>query len=108
MNYTFTEDEIKMFLNWSIYAEGEVGLNEEEKKMVKKLNKIINPSFDELDDKGKTFRFLENNYKFGIVCPAGDTKSYYSLKKVNKNEKYIPVDMEFKKAVKEIVNYFED
>ena len=45
MTYTFTEDEIKIFLNWSVYVQGEKShLEPEEEQMIRRLNKKVNQS----------------------------------------------------------------
>lgn len=111
MTYTFTEDEIKMFLNWAMYAEGERanGLDPEETALVKKLDKIIKPTFDEMSNEEKISQFItDSGYPWTWTCPSDDTRTYFILEREGKEEKLVPTDLEYKKAVKEIVNYYED
>ena len=61
MTYTFTEDEIKIFLNWSVYVQGEKSHLEPEEQMIRRLNKIVRKDCDELSDEDKVYRFCEEN-----------------------------------------------
>ena len=102
MQYTFDEKEIQCFLNWAWPAECEIGLSDFEIELRNKLRKILFKTFDEMDNHEKILDFTS---KCGY--------SYYSdgefcyLCKEGKAEKRIPYNMEYKEAVKEIVNYFE-
>ena len=92
MTYTFTEDEIKIFLNWSVYAQGEKShLEPEEEQMIRRLNKIVRKDFDELSDEDKVYRFCEENeYPIGWYSPAyssGDHNIYFQFEKEGKEPK---------------------
>lgn len=68
MTYTFTEDEIKIFLNWSVYAQGEKNhLEPEEEQMIRRLNKIVRKDFDELSNEDKVYRFCEKKMNIRLV-----------------------------------------
>lgn len=113
MTYTFTEDEIKIFLNWAVYAQGEkCHLDPKEEDMIRRLNKIIRQDFDELDNDGKVYRFCsENEYPIGWYSPAyssGDHNTYYQFKKDGKEPLNINTNTDYKQVIKQIVNYFED
>lgn len=103
MTYTFDEKEIQCFLNWAWPAECEIGLSDFEIELRNKLRKILWKTFDEMENSEKIEDFMfKCNYSF-----SSDGKIYY-LRKEGKEEKHIPHDMNYKEAVKEIVNYFED
>jgi hypothetical protein len=51
---------------------------------------------------------LDNHYPIAIISPVGDMNRYWLLRKEGKEQKLIEVNTDFKKAVKEIVNYYED
>lgn len=103
MLYTFTEKELESFLTWSWPAECEIGLNDFDIQLRDKLRKILWKSFDEMDNHEKISDFLiKCNYSFSSDC------EFYYLRKEGKEEKRIPYEMDYKEAVKEIVNYFEN
>lgn len=103
MTYTFTEKELECFLNWAWPAECEIGLSEFEVELRDKLRKILWKTFDEMDNSEKIGDFIfKCDYPW---CSDGES---YLLHKEGKEEKRIPYEMDYKEAVKEIVNYFED
>lgn len=103
MTYTFDEKEIQCFLNWAWPAECEIGLSDFEVALRDKLRKILWKTFDEMDNSEKICDFMAKcDYLYS------DDGEYYFLRKEGKEEKLIPHDMDYKEAVKEIVNYFED
>lgn len=113
MTYTFTEDEIKMFLEWASYAANEVShLEPEEEQMIKRLNKIVRKDFDELSNEEKVYRFCdENNYTISCHYPAyssGDHNSYFQFEKEGKEPLTINTKTDYKQVIKQIMNYFED
>lgn len=113
MTYTFTEDEIKMFLNWSVYAQGECShLDPKEIQMIRRLNKIVRKDFDELNNEDKVYRFCsENEYPVGWYSPdyaSGDYNTYFMFEKEGKEPLYINTNTDYKQVIKQIMNYFED
>lgn len=113
MTYTFTEDEIKMFLDWASYASGEKShLEPEEEQMIKRLNKIVRKDFDELNNEEKVYRFCsENHYTISCHYPAyssSDHNSYFQFKKDGKEPLTINTKTDYKQVIKQIMNYFED
>jgi len=103
MTYTFDEKEIQCFLDWAWPAACEIGLSEFEVKLRDKLRKILWKSFDEMSNSEKIEDFLiKCDYSF-----SSDGESYY-LRKEGKEEKLISYEMNYKEAIKEIVNYFEN
>lgn len=113
MTYTFTEDEIKIFLNWSVYAQGEKShLEPEEEQMIRRLNKIVRKDFDELSNEDKVYRFCEENeYPIGWYSPAyssGDHNTYFQFEKEGKEPLNINTNTDYKQVIKQIMNYFED
>lgn len=103
MLYTFTEKELKCFLDWASPAACELGLNDFEVKLCNKLNKILNKTFDEMSN-------FEKITDFTIKCgyPCYINGEYLLLRKEGKEEKRISSEMNYKDAVKEIVYYYED
>ena len=113
MTYTFTEDEIKMFLDWASYAEHECShLEPEEEQMIRRLNKIVRKDFDELSNEEKVYRFCdENHYTISCHYPAyysGDHNSYFQFEKDGKEPLTINTKTDYKQVIKQIMNYFED
>lgn len=109
MTYTFTEEEIRRFYDWSGVYDFELGLNEEDKLLVKKLGQVLQKPFEDMTNEEKVQQFLlDNHYPISTTSPAGESNWYWSLRKEGKEEKLIDVKTDFKKAVKEIVNYYED
>lgn len=113
MTYTFTEDEIKMFLNWAVYAKGEkCHLDPEEEQMIRRLNRIVSKDFDELNNEDKVYRFCsENQYPIGFYSQAyssGDHNTYFQIEKEGKEPLNINTNTDYKQVIKQIVNYFED
>ena len=106
MLYTFTENELKYFYNWSGIAANEIGLNEEEQQLVKKLKQIIEIPFEDLSDEEKVFRFCqENGYSIGWRSNKDD--SYFLCTK-NGKEIIIPTSTAYKKAIQEIMNFYDN
>lgn len=109
MTYTFTEEEIRRFYEWSGVYEFELGLEEKDKQLVKKLGQVLQKPFEDMTNEEKIQQFSsDNNYPIAIISPAGDMNSYWLLQREGKEDKMIDLNADFKKAVKEIVNYFED
>ena len=113
MTYTFTEDEIEMFLNWAVYAQGEkCHLDPKEEQMIRRLNKIVRKDFVELSNEDKVYRFCsENQYPVCWDSPAyssGDHNTYFMFEKQGKKPLYINTNTDYKQVIKQILNYFED
>ena len=109
MTYTFTEEEIRRFYEWSGVYEFELGLTEADKLLVKKLGQVLQKPFEDMTNEEKVNQFLiDNHYPIATTCPAGETNWYWLLRKEGKEEKLIDVKTDFAKVVKEIVNYYED
>ncbi|MCQ2088383.1 MAG: hypothetical protein MJZ37_10040 [Bacilli bacterium] len=104
MLYTFTEKELKCFLDWAWPAECEIGLTEFEVELRDKLRKILWKTFDEMSNSEKIDNFLMT-YDYHSFSSDGE---YYYLRKDGKEEKLIPYEMDYKDAMKEIVKYYED
>lgn len=109
MTYTFTKEEIERFYQWSGVYEFELGLDEVDKQLVKKLGQVLQKPFEDMTNEEKIQQFLsDNDYPIAITSPANDLNSYWLLQREGKEEKLIDINADFKKAVKEIVNYYED
>lgn len=109
MTYTFTKEEIERFYQWSGVYDFELGLDEVDKLLVKKLGQVLQKPFEDMTNEEKIQQFLlDNHYQFAITSPANDLNSYWLLRREGKEEKLIDINADFKKAVKEIVNYYED
>lgn len=109
MTYTFTEEEIRRFADWAGVYEFELGLNDYDKLLVKKLEQVLKKPFEDMTNEERVNQFLiDSHYPIATTCPAGTTNWYWLLRKEGKEEKLIDVNTEFTKAVKEIVNYYED
>ena len=113
MTYTFTEEEIEMFLDWSVYARGEkFQLDPKEEQMIRRLNKIVRKDFDELSNEEKVYRFCaENQYPVCWYSPAyssGDNNTYFKFEKDGKEPLNINTNTDYKQVIKQILNYFED
>ena len=109
MTYTFTEEEIRRFYEWSGVYENELGLDAADKQLVKKLGQVLQKPFEDMTNKEKTMQFLlDNHYPIAIISPVGDMNRYWRLRKEGKEQKLIEINTDFKKAVKDIVNYYED
>lgn len=109
MTYTFTEEEIRRFYQWSGVYECELGLDEADQQLVKKLGQVLQKPFEDMTNEEKIQQFLlDNHYPIAITSPANDPNSYWLLRAEGKEEKLIDLNADFKKAVKEIVNYYED
>lgn len=109
MTYTFTEEEIRRFYEWSGVYENELGLDAADKQLVKKLGQVLQKPFEDMTNEEKIMQFLlDNNYPIAITSPANDLNRYWLLRKEGKEQKLIDINTDFKKAVKEIVNYYED
>lgn len=107
MLYTFTEEELECFLSWAWPAECEIGLSEFEVKLRDKLSKILNKTFDEMSNSEKIRDFLIK-CDYPCVTSCNSSGMYHLLYKKGKEDKLIPYEMDYKEAIKEIVNYFED
>jgi hypothetical protein len=106
MQYTFTENELKCFYNWAGIAENEIPLDDEERQLIKKIKQIIEIPFKDLNDEEKVFRFCqENGYSIGWRSDKDD--SYFLCKK-NGKEMIIPTSTAYKKAIQEIMNFYDN
>lgn len=109
MTYTFTEEEIRRFYDWSGVYDFELGLSEYDKLLVKKLGQVLQKPFEDMTNEEKIQQFmLDNHYPIASTCPAGTTNWCWLLRREGKEDKTIDINTDFKTAVKEIVNYYED
>jgi hypothetical protein len=109
MTYTFTEEEIRRFYDWAGVYDFELGLNDADKLLVKKLGQVLQKPFEDMTNEEKVQQFLQDNdYPMATTSPAGETNWYWLLQKEGKEDKLIDTNTDFITAIKEIVNYYED
>lgn len=112
MTYTFTEEEIKRFIDWGGVYDFELSFTVDDRKLFKKLVKATSKSFDEMTNYEKIEKFMiDSGYQLTLRVLATDIDNnaeYFVLRKEEKEEKLLKTDTDYTTAVKEIVNYFED
>ena len=68
MTYTFTEDEIKIFLGWAVYAEGEITINNNNEliALCEKATANTEMTFFEIVDNAELRVYKKDKDKRGI------------------------------------------
>lgn len=109
MQYTLTEEELGMVLDWSFVADHEGQMSDCGKELQKKIRAALAPSYFALSVEDKFVRFLlENKYSICTVWPANSRAKYFKFSRDGKPDLMIPVDgMSVLSAIRQVIEYFE-